>query len=292
MKVSGKRVLQGKQDNERGYALVAMMGVVMFALILTTVAAPPIKLEAQREREEEMLWRGHQVAKGLEGYFRRRGRFPADLGELVKGVDLGVQKVRFLRPSALCDPMTPCDREEGTNWKLINPGDPLIRELLDAYVSTQQRGTLPRCPPPPILFQIAQMGETGVPGEAAASGKEQNNETQQHQQKQQPTPPGNNPGFSVGSFNSDQSPIVGVVSKKQVQMFRSYYGIEQNDHALFFAGVPVVAGGTYYPGALCGGIPGGAPGGVPGGIPGANPANPAPGISNPGGISPRQPRIQ
>src|SRR5215475_7442451 len=188
MKVAGKKARQVIHRDESGYALVVMMGVVMFALILMTVAAPPIKLEAQREREEEMFWRGHQVAKGLEGYFRRRGRFPADLDELVKGVDVGVQKVRFLRPSALCDPMTPCDREEGTNWKLINPGDPLIRELLDAYVSTQQRGALPLCPPPAILVQIAQMGGTKVSGGAAASGQEQVDETQQ---QQQPTPPGN-----------------------------------------------------------------------------------------------------
>src|SRR5262245_65780973 len=107
MKISVKKARAGKHRDESGYVLVAMMGVVMFALILTTVAAPPIKLEAQREREEEMLWRGHQVAKALEGYFRARGRFPNDLEELVKGVDLGVKQIRFLRPSAPCDSMRP-----------------------------------------------------------------------------------------------------------------------------------------------------------------------------------------
>src|SRR5262245_63906452 len=200
MKVSGKRVLQGKQDNERGYALVAMMGVVMFALILTTVAAPPIKWEAKREREEEMLWRGHQVAKALEGYFSARGRFPNDLEELVKGVDLGVKKMRFLRPSAVCDPMMPCDREEGTNWKLINPGDPLIRELLDGYVSAQQRGSIPLPPPPAILVQIAQMGGTGgSSGGETAAAQDRDDDTPQNAQR------GTNPGFSVGSFHSDHS---------------------------------------------------------------------------------------
>jgi len=292
MKVSGKRVLQGKQDNERGYALVAMMGVVMFALILTTVAAPPIKLEAQREREEEMLWRGHQVAKALEGYFRARGRFPNDLEELVKGVDLGVKKIRFLRPAAACDPMTPCDREEGTNWKLINPGDPLIRELLDAYVSAQQRGTIPLPPPPAILVQIAQMGgstrsSSGEPtgagaGAGAATGQDQDDDAQQNPQSR------NNSGFSVGSFNSsfnsDQSPIVGVVSKKSDAMFRSYYGVEQYDRALFFAGVPVVAGGIYYPSAFNGMAQGGIG-------PNMTPPIGAP-IPNQGGGSPNQRRLQ
>ncbi len=285
MKVAGKKARQGKNRDESGYALVAMMGVVMFALILTTVAAPPIKLQAQREREEEMFWRGHQVAKALEGYFRARGRFPNDLEELVKGVDLGVKKIRFLRPSAVCDPMTPCDPEAGTNWKLINPGDPLIRELLDAYVSAQQRGTLPLPPPPAILVQIAQMGTNrSSSGEATGAGAQQDQDQDEDTDTQQNPQQGRNPGFSVGSFNSDQSPIVGVVSKKQVAMFRSYYGIEQYDRALFFAGVPVIAGGIYYPSAFGGMVQGSGLNNTP-------PVG-APVIPNQGGISPTQPRLQ
>jgi hypothetical protein len=287
MKVTRKKARQANHRNESGYALVLMMGVVMFALILTTVAAPPIKLRMQREREEEMLWRGHQIAKGLEGYFRARGRFPSDLEELVKGVDIGVKKIRFLRSSALCDPMTPCNRGEGTNWKLVNPGDPLVRELLDAYVSAQQRGPIPLPPPPAILVQIAQMGTTRLPGEDAGA-EEQNDE-----QPPQTNRPSGNSGFSLGTFNSDQSPIVGVVSKLQVQMFRSYYGIEQNDRALFFAGVPVIAGGIYYPSGSMGRMPGSLPGGAPVGVPGSSPGGIPPNTPrNPTNSSPFQPRTQ
>jgi type II secretory pathway pseudopilin PulG len=271
MKIAGKKARRSNHRKERGYALVAVMGVVMFALILMTVAVPPIKMETQREREEEMLWRGHQVAKALEGYFRARGRFPNNLQELVDGVDVGVKKMRFLRPSAFCDPMTLCDRQEGTNWKLVHPGDALVRDLLDAYVAAQQRGTIPLPPPPPILVQIAQMGATRLPGEGGSGQeqeKDQDDDTPQNAS-------GNNAAFSVGGFNSDQAPIVGVVSKKQAQMFRSYYGIEENDRALFFAGVPVIAGGIYYPSSF-GGM---APGGIGPNI--QNPANTVPGI--PGG---------
>src|SRR5262249_9967437 len=119
-------------QNERGYALVGIMTVMMFALILTTAAAPKLKLEAQREKEEEMLWRGQQVSTALRNYQRVRGSFPTDLMDLIKGIDVGTKKMRFLRPSALCDPMMPCTPGE-TNWRSVHPGDPLVKDLLDAY---------------------------------------------------------------------------------------------------------------------------------------------------------------
>src|SRR5262245_27523856 len=74
--------------SERGYALVGLMGVMLFALILGTVAAPALKHESQREREEEMLWRGHQIQKAMAGFAaaaRRNGnkKYPTELSELV-----------------------------------------------------------------------------------------------------------------------------------------------------------------------------------------------------------------
>src|SRR5262245_20176465 len=111
------------QRGERGYALVGLMAVMMFALILTTAAAPALQREMQREKEEEMLWRGQQIAVALKNFRGLRGGlFPTDLKELVEGIDLNGKKLHLLRPSAICDPMTPC--EEETNWRTINPGDP------------------------------------------------------------------------------------------------------------------------------------------------------------------------
>jgi type II secretory pathway pseudopilin PulG len=127
------------RKNDRGYSLVGIMGVMMFALILTTAAAPKLKYEAQREKEEEMLWRGQQISTALKRYQAVRGNFPTDLKDLVNGINIGTKKMRFLRPSALCDPMTPCTPGE-SNWRAVNPGDPLVKELLDAYVATREKG--------------------------------------------------------------------------------------------------------------------------------------------------------
>jgi hypothetical protein len=270
------------QRSERGYALVGLMAVMLFALILTTAAAPAIKYESQREREEEMLWRGQQIQSALLRYTAlRRNQYPTNLGDLVEGVNDGIKKVRLLRPSALCDPMTRCEPGE-SNWKLVHPGDPLPNELLTALMAQQQKQQLqggPSIMVPPELRRFAQMGAVQLPGQEGSSD--------QNQSGNNAAPPagsnnssGNNrlfesgsgPGSSIGFDSSNQKPIIGVVSNKSEQMFRSYYGIAEYDHALFFPGVPVVAGGfnraalapplgAKTNAAAGGGVPGGAAGG-------------------------------
>jgi type II secretory pathway pseudopilin PulG len=275
--------------SERGYALVALMGVMMFAMILMTAAAPSIKFHMQREREEEMLWRGHQIAVAIAAYNKARpGTYPTDLKELVEGVSVGVKKIRLLRPSALCDPMMPCE-PGSTNWRLVHPGDPLIKELLDAYIATQQKGAVILRPPPPNLIQLARLSATTLPGQEADTKLDG------------VSGPSNSPGLGFSNSLSDKKPIVGVVSRKTAQMFRAYLGIEENDHALFFSGVQVIAGGLHFPMPNTQG-PGSNPGGAnnpgantPGGLGQGFPGNPGggitpgtpitgPGASPPGGV--------
>jgi Tfp pilus assembly protein PilE len=218
-------------STERGYALVGLMVIMLVALILTAAAAPSIKYEAQREREEEMFWRGHQIQKALVRYSAAfQNRLPTELEELVDGVTINTQKMRLLRPSALCDPMTPCEPGE-TNWRLVHPGDPLTKELLDALLSMQQQQDGIRIPVPQLLRRYAQLATVRLPGQESSE--------QSDDSAPPATAPGNLPGFDP----SGKRPIIGVVSSKSDQMFRSYYGIDLYDHALFFPGVPVVAGG-------------------------------------------------
>lgn len=218
-------------SGERGYALVGLMGVMLFALILTTAAAPKIKYEAQREREEEMLWRGQQIQKALMLFsMARQNQYPRELKELVEGVTVGIKKVRFLRPSALCDPMTPCEPGE-SNWRLVHPGDPLPKELMDALISFQQQQNGVMVPVPGALRTFAQMGSVKLPGQESETQTEDNGA------------PAGGPPDTPGLDGSGKLPIIGVVSRKTDEMFRSYYGIDSYDHALFFPGVQVVAGG-------------------------------------------------
>ena len=242
---TNKRTGPGKRT-ERGYALIGLMAVMMFALILTTATAPTLKQEMQREKEEEMLWRGQQVALAIKNYRALRGgMFPTDLNDLVKPMDINGKRIRLLRPSALCDPMTPCT--DGTNWRLVHPGDPLPKELLDAIVSTQEKSQMPINPQGiQELARFAQMGSVNLPGKPADTQLDGN------------IGPVENQGANSNSgFGEQKAPIIGVVSRKSDKMFRSYFGIEEYDHALFFMDVPVIAGGFVNPFVLGSTIAGG-----------------------------------
>jgi general secretion pathway protein G len=103
-------------SSQRGMTLIELIVAISIMMILTTAVLPVARLTIRREREKELrrdLWemrdaidrykdaadRGlFQIKLGTEGY-------PPDLDTLVKGVDIGGKKVRFLRRVPV-DPMT------------------------------------------------------------------------------------------------------------------------------------------------------------------------------------------
>lgn len=100
----------------RGFSLVELIVAIVILMVLTSMAIPYVQITIKREKERELrydLWtmrdaidrykdaslRGaFQVKVGSEGY-------PPDLETLVKGVDVGGKKMRFLRKIPT-DPMT------------------------------------------------------------------------------------------------------------------------------------------------------------------------------------------
>lgn len=108
---------------QRGLTLIELIVAIGILMILTGAAIPTARITIKREKERELrrdLWemrdaidrykdaadRGlFQIKVGSEGY-------PPDLETLVKGVDVGGKKVRFLR-SIPVDPMT-----GNTEWGL------------------------------------------------------------------------------------------------------------------------------------------------------------------------------
>ncbi|HLH08643.1 MAG TPA: type II secretion system protein [Terriglobales bacterium] len=108
-------VKRSRRD-ERGMTLIELIVAITIMMVLTTAVLPVARFTIRREREKELrrdLWemrdaidrykdaadRGlFQIKLGTEGY-------PPDLDTLVKGVDIGGKKVRFLRRIPI-DPMT------------------------------------------------------------------------------------------------------------------------------------------------------------------------------------------
>ena len=102
------------RNKQGGYALL----LVVFLLALLVVGTMSISLrvltQGQREKEQEMIWRGKQYTRGIKLYYRKLGRFPNSMDDLVKPK---VGNLRFMR-QAYKDPM---NKEDGS-WRLIYVG--------------------------------------------------------------------------------------------------------------------------------------------------------------------------
>ncbi len=255
-RASGRRTSGRKPPHgESGYALIALIAIMTFALILTTAAAPQIKKEMQREREEEMLWRAEQVVYAIERY----GQYPMGKDGLVK-LATGIQapgkvnKLKYLRTSALCDPMVPCS-PGSTNWQMIHQGDSLAKDFLTNYKAILEREGKQNTQQYGKVIGLLSLIASGVllPNGQAGNG--------------QPPPPidqGNGQGEGKEDDPSRENrQVFGVVSKKTDRMFRNYYEVEQYNRAFFFPAIPMRAGGFISPlmNLAGGGIVGGtAPG--------------------------------
>jgi general secretion pathway protein G len=111
-----------------GFTLIELIVATAILVILSSMALPLARISIKREKEKELrydLWQmrdaidrykdtadrgGFQIKVGTEGY-------PPDLETLVKGVDVGGKKVRFLRKIPV-DPMT-----GNTDWGLRSMQD-------------------------------------------------------------------------------------------------------------------------------------------------------------------------
>jgi type II secretory pathway pseudopilin PulG len=72
-------------DPERGYAMAALLVMMGVMAVLMTVALPTWKQMAQREKEEELIFRGTQYARALGAYQRKfANASPANLDILVE----------------------------------------------------------------------------------------------------------------------------------------------------------------------------------------------------------------
>jgi type II secretory pathway pseudopilin PulG len=88
----------------KGYALLAVMLTVTLILISLTEVLPGIYQEAQREREEDAIFRGEQYARAVYLFHRTVGRFPTSVNEL-----LNTNGTRYIR-QAYTDPLNPNGR--------------------------------------------------------------------------------------------------------------------------------------------------------------------------------------
>jgi type II secretory pathway pseudopilin PulG len=99
-------------SGERGYSLVVLMISITIMLVLLAAATPSWRYVVKNDREEELIFRGGEIADAIARYQRKNGNaLPVSLEVLVKG--------KFLRREYK-DPMA----KDG-KWRFIRPGEAL-----------------------------------------------------------------------------------------------------------------------------------------------------------------------
>ena len=105
---------------ERGAALLTLLVAVVLLGLAAAKAGQSLSALMQREREDELLWRGQQYRQAIASYYGvKQGMYPASLEDLIKD-PRSPGTVRHLRRLYL-DPMT------GKEWELVkDPAEKLI----------------------------------------------------------------------------------------------------------------------------------------------------------------------
>jgi type II secretory pathway pseudopilin PulG len=102
-----------KPRSDSGFSLVALVASITVMLILMGMAVPTWRYVMKNDREEELYFRGDQIARAIERYQRKNGNaLPVSMEVLVKG--------HYLR-KAYVDPMT-----ENGKWRIVHPGEAVL----------------------------------------------------------------------------------------------------------------------------------------------------------------------
>jgi type II secretory pathway pseudopilin PulG len=97
---------------EAGYSLVALIVTITVMMVMLTAAVPSWRYLMKNDREQELIFRGGEIADAIGRYQKKNGNtLPPSLEVLVKG--------KFLR-KAYKDPMT----KDG-KWRFLRQGEAL-----------------------------------------------------------------------------------------------------------------------------------------------------------------------
>ena len=91
--------------------LLTVLFMAALLVIGLAVSLPRQAFEGQRQREDDLIYRGRQYSRAVELYFRKFKRYPANLEDLEN-----TNNVRFLRRRYV-DPIT-----KESEWRVIHIG--------------------------------------------------------------------------------------------------------------------------------------------------------------------------
>jgi type II secretory pathway pseudopilin PulG len=196
----------GTHSRQRGYVLLVILLMLVFAMLALLSTAPAIAQQIRREREEELIRRGRQYAVAIKRFYKKFGRYPTTLEELENS-----NRMRFLR-RRFKDPMT-----ESGEWRLIRFGEVkttptgLFGKPLTAGVPAAALGT--------PASSLGTNPGTGTPGSPA--GQERSS--------------GGSRSDSLSGRVFGGGPIVGVASTSEAESIKTLNGKNRyNDWEFFY----------------------------------------------------------
>jgi hypothetical protein len=100
-----------RRRQEKGYVLLAILFALTLLVIGLAAAAPRAATAIRRQKEDDLIRRGNQYALAIRRFYKKFGRYPANMDQLEN-----TNNIRFLRRKYL-DPLTGKD-----DWKPIQFG--------------------------------------------------------------------------------------------------------------------------------------------------------------------------
>ena len=165
---------------ESGYALITILFLLGVVAVMLARSLPRDAMNAERTREEVLIYRGEQYARAVKLYFREHQRYPESLDDLEE-----TDGVRFLR-RRYRDPMTGDDE-----WRLIKMGTDGRFEDSLVYDTEKDDPFGGRTTPAARAFAAAQLNNAPVTPNAAVAQRT----------SAAPTNPFQVPGGTGGAFN-------------------------------------------------------------------------------------------
>lgn len=153
------RPVQAKERTaESGYALITILFLLGVVAVMLARSLPRDAMNAERTREEVLIYRGEQYARAVKLYFREHQRYPETLNDLEE-----TDGVRYLR-RRYRDPITGEDE-----WRLIKMGTDGRFEDSLVYDTEKDGPGRVRTTPAAQAFAAARINNTPRTPNAAAA---------------------------------------------------------------------------------------------------------------------------
>ncbi len=203
---------QHTTDNgQKGMSLISIMAIMTLVSVALLAVAPSVQQNIQREKELEQIRRGEEVAVAIQRYvtFYQGAKLPESIDDLLEGLPVGTKKVQILRESAAIDPLS----EDG-KWKLV-PMNKLAG--FARRVQNYNNGLLPTSDNMPRNIS----DQVGAFITNTKLDSEDNDITDAAD------------GADDESFDTTDTPFIGVVSQSQSRSVVAYYGLENHSKWIF-----------------------------------------------------------